>query len=47
VRDLSPLAGLPLEELECNDNLKPDAALLRSLPSLKKINGKPVEETLK
>lgn len=43
VRDLSPLAGMGIEELECNADIPMTAELLRSLPKLKMINGKPVE----
>ncbi len=44
VTDLSPLAGTGIEELDCNADIPVTAELLRSLPKLKKLNGKPVEE---
>jgi hypothetical protein len=46
VGDISCLAGLPLTELECNPASKLDAALLRSIPTLKIFNKKPVAEHL-
>jgi hypothetical protein len=46
VRDLSLLAGLPLNELVCDPEAKLDPALLASIPTLKKINLKPVSEWL-
>lgn len=44
VHDLSPIAGLPLLELVCDPDAKLDPALLASIPTLKKINLKPVSE---
>jgi hypothetical protein len=44
VHDLSPIAGLPLVELVCDPEAKLDPALLASIPTLKKINLKPVSE---
>ena len=44
VKDLSPLAGTGIEELDCNADIPITAELLRSLPKLKKLNGRPVEE---
>ncbi|MBK8092153.1 MAG: protein kinase [Verrucomicrobiaceae bacterium] len=46
VRDLSPIAGLPLTELVCDPEAKLDAALIASVPTLKNINLKPVSEWL-
>ncbi len=46
VRDLSLIAGLPLIELTCDPEAKLDPALIRSIPTLKKINSKPVSEWL-
>lgn len=44
VRDLSPIAGLPLVELVCDPEAELDPALIASIPTLKKINLKPVSE---
>jgi serine/threonine protein kinase/formylglycine-generating enzyme required for sulfatase activity len=44
VRDLSPISGSPLIELVCDPEAKLDPALLASIPTLKKINLKPVSE---
>jgi hypothetical protein len=44
VRDFSPIAGLPLVELTCDPEAKLDPALIASIPTLKKINTKPVSE---
>jgi hypothetical protein len=44
VSDLSPLRGMPLKELSCDFQRERDAALLRSLTTLEKINGKPAAE---
>jgi formylglycine-generating enzyme required for sulfatase activity len=41
---LSPLRGMPLRELECDFRAERDAAILRSIKTLEKINGKPAEE---
>jgi len=46
VRDLSPIARLPLVELVCDPEAKLDPTLLASVPTLKKINSKPVSEWL-
>jgi hypothetical protein len=40
ITDFSPLQGLPLTELDGDLDPARDAAILRSIPSLKKINGK-------
>ena len=47
VRDFSPIAGLPLIDLEFDSEAKPDMALLRSIPALKNINSKPAAAYLK
>jgi hypothetical protein len=44
--DLTPLRGLPLTILWC-DEPEHDAALLRSIPTLKSINGQPAAEVLR
>ena len=44
VTNLSSLAGMPLQILECDFNLDRDADVLRSLKSLKSINGKPAPQ---
>ncbi|MBW3597297.1 MAG: serine/threonine protein kinase [Planctomycetes bacterium] len=45
--DLSPLNSLPLEELSCPEHLvRWNRDLLREMPTLKTINGRPVEEAL-
>jgi hypothetical protein len=44
VTDLSPLKGMPLKELRCDFNPERDAAILRSLKTLEKINDKPAAE---
>ncbi len=44
VTDLKPLAGMPLEDLHCDFKPERDAALLRSLKTLEKINGKPAAD---
>ncbi|MFA6564488.1 MAG: protein kinase [Verrucomicrobiia bacterium] len=42
VRNLSPLAGVPLEQLNCNPTLLTQhTTLLRSISTLKKVNGQP------
>ena len=46
VRDLSPIVGLPLVELDCDPEAKLDPAFIRSIPTLKKINSKSVSEWL-
>ena len=47
VTDLSPRKGTPLELLECTFELRRDAKILRSIRTLKTINGKPAAEVLK
>jgi len=47
VTDLSPLEGLPLKEITCDFQPERDAAILRSIKTLEKINGKPAAEFLK
>jgi hypothetical protein len=44
VADLSPLKGLPLKEVSCEFKPERDAAILRSIKTLEKINGKPAKE---
>jgi tRNA A-37 threonylcarbamoyl transferase component Bud32 len=44
VTDLSPLKGMPLKELRCDFLRERDAEILQSIPTLEKINGKPVAE---
>ncbi len=47
VADLTPLKGIPLQELSCDFKPERDAAILRSIKTLKTINGKPAAEVLK
>ncbi len=44
VTDLSPLKGMPLKEVHCDFQPKRDAAILRSIKTLEKINGKPAAQ---
>ncbi len=44
VTDLSPLKGMPLKELVCNYQRERDAEIVRSIKSLKTINGKPAAD---
>jgi hypothetical protein len=44
VTDLSPLKGMPLKELLCDFQRERDAALLRSLTTLERINDKPAAD---
>lgn len=44
VKDWSPLRGLPVRDLTVDLDPKREAEILRSLPNLRKFNGKPVEE---
>jgi tRNA A-37 threonylcarbamoyl transferase component Bud32 len=44
VSDLSPLKGMPLKNLSCDFKAERDAAILRSIPTLETINGKPTRE---
>jgi hypothetical protein len=44
VSDLTPLQGLPLKDLRCDFKAERDAKILRSLPTLETINGKPAKE---
>jgi hypothetical protein len=44
VSDLSPLKGMPLQDLHCDFKPERDAALLRSIKTLGTINGKPAAE---
>jgi len=47
VTTLEPLQGVPLEELSCNSSfLAKNALLLKSMPTLKRINSKPADEVL-
>jgi hypothetical protein len=41
VTDLSPLKGMPLTYVQCDFQYDRDAAILRSLKTLEKINDKP------
>jgi serine/threonine protein kinase len=41
VADLSPLRGMPLKELDCTFRPERDGMILRSIKTLKRINGKP------
>jgi hypothetical protein len=47
VTDLSPLRGMPLRDLTCTFQRERDAAILRSIQTLKKINNKPAAELWK
>jgi hypothetical protein len=47
IGDLTPLQGFPLQQLSVKFDLKRDGDLLRSIKSLKSINGRPVAEILK
>jgi hypothetical protein len=44
VTDLSLLKGMPLKELDCDFRPDRDTAILRSIKTLEKINGKPAAE---
>jgi serine/threonine protein kinase/Leucine-rich repeat (LRR) protein len=44
IDDLSPLQGMPLETLWCKFKPGPDTEFLRSIKTLKKINGKPAAD---
>jgi hypothetical protein len=44
VTALAPLQGLPLRNLWCDFEPRRDTAILRSLTSLKEINGKPAKD---
>jgi hypothetical protein len=44
VSDLSPLLGKPLKDLRCDFKAARDTKVLRSMPTLEKINGKPVKQ---
>ncbi len=46
ITDLSPLKELPLVELDCDFKPERDAVVLRALPKLTTINGKPKAELL-
>ncbi|HVS36450.1 MAG TPA: protein kinase, partial [Gemmataceae bacterium] len=46
ISDFSPLKGLPLKVLYCDFDPKRDAEVLRSIPTLETINGKPAMEVL-
>jgi len=46
VEDLSPLKEMSVQELHCDFKPERDAAILRSLKTLEKINGKSVQEFL-
>jgi hypothetical protein len=47
VTDLSPLRGMPLEDIHFDFKPERDAEILRSIKTLKTINGKPASEVLK
>ena len=44
--DLSPLRGMPIEKLNCDFDATRDGDVLRSLPKLVEINGKPKKDVL-
>ncbi|MFZ4764867.1 MAG: protein kinase domain-containing protein [Roseimicrobium sp.] len=44
VRDLSPLAGVPITELKCDPKCNINAAWLDTVPTLRMLNGRPVSE---
>jgi hypothetical protein len=44
VSDLSPHKGMPLEKLTCEFKAERDAGILRSITTLKTINGKPAKD---
>jgi eukaryotic-like serine/threonine-protein kinase len=44
VTDLSPLKDSPLKELWCDFKAERDAAILRSIKTLEKINDKPAAD---
>ena len=44
IADLSPLKELPLQELWCDFKPERDTELLKSIKTLKSINGKPVAD---
>jgi serine/threonine protein kinase len=44
VADLSPLRGMPLKDLNCTFRPERDGVILRSIKTLKRINGKPAAE---
>jgi hypothetical protein len=42
--DMSPLAGIEFKELLCDFHYERDVQVLRSIPTLEKVNGKPSAE---
>jgi hypothetical protein len=44
VSDLSPLKGMPLQDIYCDFQRERDAEFLRSFKTLETINGKPAAE---
>ena len=46
VSDLTPIQGLPVQDLICDIVPKRDLAVLKSMPALEKLNGKPVAVVL-
>jgi hypothetical protein len=47
VGDLSALKGMPLKGLRCDFDPKRDAEILRSIPTLETVNGRPAAEVLR
>jgi hypothetical protein len=45
--DLQPVAGAPLQEIQCVFRAERDTVLLRSIPTLRRINDRPAAEFLK
>ncbi len=44
VIDLTPLKGMALKQLRCDFNPRRDAAIIRAIPTLEEINGKPAAD---
>ncbi|HVS34717.1 MAG TPA: hypothetical protein VMS17_03985 [Gemmataceae bacterium] len=40
IKDLSPIKHMPLKEIRCDFDRKPDGDVLRAVPTLETINGK-------
>jgi hypothetical protein len=47
VTDIAPLKGLLLDAIRCNFECERGEAIVRSVPTLKAINGRPAGEFLK
>jgi hypothetical protein len=45
--DLLPVAGAPLQEIQCEFRAERDTTLLRTIPTLRRINNRPAAEFLK